>query len=386
MTDFSLFFNLDVAAALDDHDATARAYREAEEQSVLAERQGFDGIWVAEHHFASFGRSPAPLLFLSRLSVRTSTLRLGTAIAEAPHYHPLRLAEEAALLDHLSGGRLQLGLGTGGSSKKLEYELFGIDFDERNARMRDAARTVVAAFDGETVDLEGETYSVSGARIVPRPFQCGARAVWVAASDETTRFAGENGLGLLFGRAVTPARRAELLDTYRDALGTRPGRRASLIFAFPAETDEEAWERTLPVVRHYAELQSAVVHADGPVDWDGHPGTPEYFEILERLTFTVGSVERVTERLGRFIEDNEADELLLQTYAGASRHPDALAANDLLAREVLPHLRTVSRIPDGASVHGGTPANVQVAPVEQAMATIAGIAIARNTNLFRGAE
>lgn len=345
MTDFSLFFNLDVAAALDDHDATARAYRDAEEQSVHAEQLGFDGVWFAEHHFASFGRSPAPLILLSRIGARTSTLRLGTAIAEAPHYHPLRLAEEAALLDHLAGGRLQLGIGTGGASKRIEYDLFGYDFDQRNARARDAARTVVAAFDHETVDLDGETYSVTDARIVPRPVRSGAEAVWLAASDETATFAGEHDLGLLFGRAVPPARRADLLAQYRKGLGDKRGRRAALIFAFAADTDEEAWEITLPVVQHYATLQSAAVQAGGPLDWDGRVGTPEYFEVLERLTFTVGSVDRVTERLSRFIDENEADELLLQTYAGASLHADAVTANEVLAREVLPALR--ERVPVG---------------------------------------
>ena len=335
MTRLSLFFNFDVTSDAE----VAQAYRDAEAQVVLADRLGYDGVWVAEHHFASFGRSPAPLQLLARLSALAPHLTLGTAIAEAPHYHPLRLAEEAAFLDHVSGGRLQLGLGTGGESKRIEYEHLGVDFDQRNVLTRDAARTVVSAFDDDTIEVSGEALRVSGARIQPRAVSSGRDTVWLAASDETAGFAGTEGLGLLFGRAVTRARRAELLRQYREALGGRRGRRAALVYVFPDETDERARERSLPVVEHYAERQAARVNDGRPFDWDGTPGTAEYFDILDRLTFVVGSSEHVTRELQAFAEENEADELLLQFYAGGSDHASAVDAMTRFSREVAPALR-----------------------------------------------
>lgn len=336
MTRFSLFYNFDAAPDADIH----QIYRDVEEQIIRADALGFDGVWIAEHHFASFGRSPAPLQFLARVSALAPNLRLGTAIAEAPHYHPLRLAEEAALLDRLSNGRLELGLGTGGQSKaSSEYEVFGAKFEDRNAVTRDAARTLIAAFREETSSVRGELFTFDDVRVLPRPVRTAEESVWLAASNSLVDFAGEHQLGLLFGRAVTAEKRAEYLQRYETSLAGNPGRRASLVFAFAAETDEAAQHLTLPVVKHYAKLQAAHL-SEGPAStWDGVPGTEAYFDVLNKLTFVVGSVRTVTERLDKFRYENQADELLLQPYAGGSDHRTSLAAIELLATEVIPNLK-----------------------------------------------
>lgn len=329
MTRISLFSNYDVVGDRTVSDV----FRDVEEQAVLADRLGFDGVWLAEHHFGSFGKTPAPLVVLARLSALAPHLTLGTAIAEAPHYHPLRLAEEAAVLDLLSGGRLALGLGSGTRGKEREFELFGIPVDERSARTRDAARIVTAAFDRDAFDFAGEVYRFNGAEVYPRPVQTGTQAVWVAASDNTVEVAAELGIGILLSRVLAPERRQDLLRRYRDGLGGRPGRVAPLVFAFPAQTDEEAWRTTEATVRHYGALQAA------DVGWDGTLGTAAHLELLDRINFVVGSVETVTEGLHRFAETNGADELLVQVYAGASEQAAALRAIELFAAEVLPTFR-----------------------------------------------
>src|SRR6187402_107929 len=98
---FSLFYNFDVLPGT----AEAELYGEIEAQAVAADDLGFDTIWLAEHHFELYGRMPAPLVFLARLGAVTRRIGLGTAVVEAPLYNPLRLAEDSALVDLLSGGR-----------------------------------------------------------------------------------------------------------------------------------------------------------------------------------------------------------------------------------------------------------------------------------------
>ena len=109
MLRFSLFYNFDILPGK----SVPEMYREVEAQALAADALGFDAIWLAEHHFELYGRMPDPLLFLSRISGITQQIGLGTAIVEAPHYNPLRLAEDAALLDVLSHGRVRLGVGSG---------------------------------------------------------------------------------------------------------------------------------------------------------------------------------------------------------------------------------------------------------------------------------
>jgi alkanesulfonate monooxygenase SsuD/methylene tetrahydromethanopterin reductase-like flavin-dependent oxidoreductase (luciferase family) len=109
---FSLFYNFDIAPGT----SVPALLREIEEQAVRADRFGYSTIWLAEHHVEIYGRMPSPLVFLARLSGTTERLGLGTAVIEAPYYHPLRLAEDAALVDLVSNGRLRLGIGSGGSS------------------------------------------------------------------------------------------------------------------------------------------------------------------------------------------------------------------------------------------------------------------------------
>src|SRR5690606_727652 len=105
-------------------------YQEIESQAILADRLGFDAIYLAEHHFKVYGPQPAPLVSLARLSGLTGQIALGTAVVEGPFYNPLRLAEDAALLDDLSGGRLRLGIGSGAKMKAEEFEKFGISIEE----------------------------------------------------------------------------------------------------------------------------------------------------------------------------------------------------------------------------------------------------------------
>lgn len=142
-------------------------YRETVDLVVETERLGFAGAWVPEHHLADDGYCQVPNMVLAAIAARTSRIRLGTGIALAPLYHPLRFAEECVALDLLSGGRLEMALAIG--YRKREYDAFGLDFRQRGARFDAFLDIATRLWRGETVTHAGPHYSLTEARLVPTP-------------------------------------------------------------------------------------------------------------------------------------------------------------------------------------------------------------------------
>lgn len=132
---------------------------------VETETLGFDGAWVPEHHLAEDGYMPSPLVALGAIAARTSRMRLGSGIALAPLYEPLRFAEDCAVLDALSGGRLAMGLAIGYRAR--EYAAHGLEFGKRGARFDEFLHIVRRLWDGETVDFEGRFFNLKGAKVCP---------------------------------------------------------------------------------------------------------------------------------------------------------------------------------------------------------------------------
>jgi alkanesulfonate monooxygenase SsuD/methylene tetrahydromethanopterin reductase-like flavin-dependent oxidoreductase (luciferase family) len=139
----------------------------AETLDVIAEteRLGFGGAWLPEHHMADDGYLPSPLVALAAVAARTRTMRIGTGVALAPLYNPVRFAEDAALVDILSGGRLDLGLAIG--YRKRETAAMGVDFTRRGARFDEFLQIVTRLWAGETVDFAGKHFEIQGAKVMP---------------------------------------------------------------------------------------------------------------------------------------------------------------------------------------------------------------------------
>lgn len=139
----------------------------AETLDVIAwtESLGFQGAWVPEHHLADDGYLPSPIVTLAAIVARTKVMRIGSAVALAPLYHPVRFAEDCALLDILSNGRLDMGLAIG--YRRRETAAFGVDFTRRGARFDEFLQIVGRLWAGETVDFEGKHFQVKGAKVMP---------------------------------------------------------------------------------------------------------------------------------------------------------------------------------------------------------------------------
>lgn len=190
-------------------------YRRTFELCRLAEDLGFETAMIGHHHFVSHLPSD-PFALLSAIAARTTTLRLATAIFQLAIHHPLRVAEQVAMLDQLSGGRAALGVGLGWDTK--EYAAFGADFRHRGARLEEALVIVRAALSQPTVSHNGGFWSFPEVALQPQPVQQPAPPVWVAglapaAIDRAARL----GDGWICDPVQTVPQVAQLRATYVDA-------------------------------------------------------------------------------------------------------------------------------------------------------------------------
>ena len=323
---FSLFYNFDVLPETNEYELLA----DVEAQAIAAERLGYDGIWLAEHHFQEYGRMPSPLTYLARISGLTHNLKLGTAVVEAPYYHPLRLAEDASLLDVISGGRVQLGVGSGAGNKELEFQRFRIPKEEKSARQLEIVEILRQAYQDEIIHFDGTFYQHHDLTISPRPRSDVRSLLWLAASKNTIPYAARHALPILLPRPVDEQLLRDLIHDYRAQLPAgEHGHVASLRFTFVAETREEAHARTYATFKRYAKY-------DGGIDWDGRTDTQEYRDLCAKLKFVAGTPDDVAEQLAIWKEDLQFDEVLCQTYAAGTKLEDAIRSMELFTTEVRP--------------------------------------------------
>ena len=171
-------------------------YRRSLERIEVMDRTGYDCVWLAEHHFTSFSVCPSVHLMGMAAASRTTRLRIGMAVSLAAFYHPLRLAEEVALLDILSGGRVNWGAGRG--FDRTEFENFGVPPDESVSRFRETVDVVLAAWTQERLTYSGEHFRYEDVEVLPKPLQKPHPPTWMAASSEpSVEWAAERGFSIL---------------------------------------------------------------------------------------------------------------------------------------------------------------------------------------------
>src|SRR5215475_13689842 len=144
-------------------------FERALERIEIMDRTGYDAVWLAEHHFSDFSVCPSVHMMGTLAAARTKRLRVGTAVSLAPFYHPLRLAEEVALLDHLSEGRVNWGAGRGFSSG--EFAAFGVPVEESASRFRETVEVVLNAWTNDKVRHRGQHYAFEDVEVLPKPLQ-----------------------------------------------------------------------------------------------------------------------------------------------------------------------------------------------------------------------
>jgi alkanesulfonate monooxygenase SsuD/methylene tetrahydromethanopterin reductase-like flavin-dependent oxidoreductase (luciferase family) len=156
-------------------------YETALERFAIMDQTGYDAVWLAEHHFSSFSVCPSVHMMGTMAAARTKRLRIGMAVSLAPFYNPLRLAEEVALLDVLSGGRVNWGAGRG--FERSEFAAFGIPGEESAPRFHETVDIVLKAWTNQRLSYQGQFYQYDNVEVLPKPLQTPHPPVWMAASS-----------------------------------------------------------------------------------------------------------------------------------------------------------------------------------------------------------
>ncbi|MSW93053.1 MAG: LLM class flavin-dependent oxidoreductase, partial [Actinobacteria bacterium] len=183
--------------------------------AMIAEESGFDTATIGHHHFLP-GNQSDPLTFMTAVAARTSTLRVGTGIFQLPIHNPVRVAEQVATIDQISGGRVSLGVGSGWWN--LEYDVHGSNFRQRGARMEEALTILRLVWQNENTSFEGRFWSFPELTVHPRPVQQPNPPLWVAGvADVAVERAARLGDAWLCGPVQSITRANTCLDVYRTA-------------------------------------------------------------------------------------------------------------------------------------------------------------------------
>jgi alkanesulfonate monooxygenase SsuD/methylene tetrahydromethanopterin reductase-like flavin-dependent oxidoreductase (luciferase family) len=195
----------------------ATVYARALQRIEIMDRTGYDAVWLAEHHFNSFSVCPSVHLMGTHVAARTQRLRIGTAVTLAAFYHPLRIAEEIALLDVLSGGRVNFGAGRG--FDPTEFRAFGVPVEESAERMQECVEIVLAAWREGKLDHIGRHFEFRDVEVLPKPRQLPHPPVWLAASspDAVVR-AAKKGFSILQDPHSSHAEIGRKRALYRETL------------------------------------------------------------------------------------------------------------------------------------------------------------------------
>jgi alkanesulfonate monooxygenase SsuD/methylene tetrahydromethanopterin reductase-like flavin-dependent oxidoreductase (luciferase family) len=174
----------------------AEVYRRALARIQVMDQTGYDCVWLAEHHFNTYSVCPSINVMATHVAAQTRNLRIGLAVSLAAFYHPLRLAEEVAMVDVLSGGRVNWGAGRG--FDRTEFEAFGVPPLESSDRFRECVEIVLEAWRSEKLTYEGRFWSFRDIEVLPKPTQTPHPPVWLAAtSRDSIERAAEKGFDIL---------------------------------------------------------------------------------------------------------------------------------------------------------------------------------------------
>ena len=310
-------------------------YRDALEEVVRAEDLGFDSVWMEEHHSVTNHYWPSPLPVLAGFATRTSRMRLGTDILVAPFYHPVRLAEDTAMLDVMSGGRFVLGVAIG--YKPDEFALYGAELEKRGARFEEQLAIMNGLWTQESVSFAGTYYRVEG-RLEPKPLTRPHPPVWIGGwGDITLRRAATLADNWVPGPTADLARL--LAGKQRFIANRRAAGRTDALTEWPltrdviiADTDREA--------RELAEKHIMISYRKEYAGGWRHPfidaSIATDLDALMKDRFLIGGPDQVVRALKPFVSEFGMTHLICRVFFPGMPHRHIMRELELIAKEVRP--------------------------------------------------
>ncbi len=323
------------------------AFEESFDQVDAAEKLGMDCVWLGEHHFSPERAVLAsPLIIAAAIASRTSRIRIGLAVQVLPLANPLRIAEEAATVDHVSRGRFEFGVGRSGLTRY--YQGYNVPYSESRGRFLEALEVIIKAWSHDKFSYQGEFYSFEDVTVVPRPFQKPYPPTRVAVgSEETYSLIGQLGFPIFSSGAIGIPELQRRLKMYRDAWreAGHPGD-ADVLLRMPAYVAE-----TVERARSHPEASTVRMVREGYRELVATAATPELAERLESLAgvsydeilkqqVVYGTPEAVVERLQEYQETLGISGVVLDmNYGNQIPYDRVINSMRLLTEKVIPKFK-----------------------------------------------
>ena len=325
----------------------AESFDESFDQVMAAEKLGFDTVWLAEHHFSPERAVLAsPMIVASAICAKTERIRIGLAVQVLPLTNPLRVAEEAATVDHISKGRFEFGIGRSGLTRY--YQGYNVQYEESRPRFLEALAIITKAWNQEQFSYAGQFNSYENVTVVPKPLQQPHPPITVAvAGEDTFPLIGSMGHSIFVSMNTPKEQLINRLAAYtksrKEAGIEDPGGISIRVPVYVAETRDKAHSEPEESARHalaYAaqELSQTAASAEAATRMHRMANTP-YSEILaNRVLF--GTPDELVERLNILQEELGINGIVMEcNYGGRIPYTQVINSLRLLSEKVMPHFK-----------------------------------------------
>jgi alkanesulfonate monooxygenase SsuD/methylene tetrahydromethanopterin reductase-like flavin-dependent oxidoreductase (luciferase family) len=327
-----------------------QAFDELLDQIELTEKLNFNEAWFAEHHHSDYGMLASPNLMIAALARRTERLRFGNLVSVLPLYDPMRLAEECAMLDILTDGRLNIGLGRGVPKDDMKHRL---DLETAQARFEEGIEILLRAWTGETFSYTGKAWGYEEISCRPQPLQKPHPPIYYGAtSPDSPAMVARRGWNLALSRQPL-ANCAKAIEKYRAELanlGHVNGKGDAIMVRdiYVADTDEQAWREAVPEIMRFWQLATdnywrgeTVSEADltrFTERYAYYPGGLTIKRFDEWGTSLIGSPDTIVKKARAMIETAKPDSLVGMFQFGGLKHEQVMHSLELFGTKVMPAL------------------------------------------------
>ena len=326
-----------------------QAFEELLEQIELTEKLHFNEAWFAEHHHSDYGMLASPNLIIAALARRTERLRFGNLVNVLPLYDPMRLAEECAMLDILTNGRLNIGLGRGVPKDDMKHRL---DRETAQARFDEGIEILMRAWSGETFSYAGKAWGYEEISCRPQPLQKPHPPIYYGAtSPDSPPMVARRGWNLALSRQPL-TNCAKAIDKYRAELNhiaqNGTGDAIMVRDIYVADTDEQAWREAVPELMRFWQLATdnywrgdTLSEADltrFTERYAYYPGGLTIKRLDEWGTSLIGSPETVIKKARTMIATAKPDSLVGMFQFGGLKHEQVMHSIELFGTKVMPAL------------------------------------------------